>query len=79
MPRFDDDINGCEVIKGNREGPIEKSSDSWVPISVAAFLFGYSRVTVFNLLKTKKIRGLKYPSSPILVNLEDVAALILSK
>lgn len=60
---------------GTHISPIKRDADVWVPISVAAFLYKLNRVTIFILVKEEKIRSLKYPCCPILVNLEDISKL----
>lgn len=60
------------VLKGTRELPIDRKADSWVPISVAAYIQGCSRVKVFKMMQVGAITGLKYPASPILVNLAEI-------
>lgn len=42
----------------------------WVPISVAAYLIGYSGQTIRLMQLSKQISSIKFPVGPILVNIE---------
>ncbi len=44
----------------------------WLPVKIAAYLTGYSSVTIYKLFNNKIIGSIKFPNSVILVNYQDI-------
>lgn len=62
-------------LKGTRDRLIK---GTWVAISTASEITGYSTLSIKYLVFTKKIKGMKFEKGSLLVNLRELEKLIMS-
>jgi hypothetical protein len=62
--------------KNHKTKIIDRISDlkngTWLPLSVAAFISGYSKQTLRMLYLQGEIKGLKFPVGSLLIKIESV-------